>query len=102
MADETKDKKTKKGLGFKEDGTPYPGVHPETGERHAVTLDGMKKEFGPKAGEIKFRQIGLLTGTLDGLAPLERQSAAMGGIQLLGMDEETQFKVNEILTAKEA
>lgn len=100
MADEAKEKKSK-GLGFDKDGKPYPGVHPETGERHNLTLAAAKAEFGDKLGDLKFRQIGQLTGTVDGLAPLEGQAVTIGGIQLVGLPKDTQFKVNEILTAKE-
>jgi hypothetical protein len=88
--------------GFNEKDEPYPGVDPSTGERVTVTLQGLKDEFGPKRGELLFRQIGQVTGTLDGLSPLEGQAAAAGGIHIAGAPKDVQFKVNEILTAKES
>lgn len=36
--------------GFRADGTVYPGVDPATGERKAVTLPGLKEEFGDALG----------------------------------------------------
>lgn len=93
---EAKLKKTKSG--FNDKGEAYPGVNPETGERVTVTLEGLKKEFGPKAGEVKYRAIGQALGVRDAFAPLEQYSP---DIQIKGISNELQFKVDEVLSAKE-
>lgn len=93
---DAKPKKTK--AGFDDKGKPYPGVHPDTGERWTVTLEGLKKEFGPKVGEVKYRAIGQALGVIDGFAPLEQYSP---DILIRGVSNELQFKVDEILAAKE-
>lgn len=36
--------------GFRADGTAYPGVDPDTGERKAVTWAGLREEFGEREG----------------------------------------------------
>ena len=36
--------------GFDADDKPYPGVHPDTGERMAVTHKGLMREFGGDRG----------------------------------------------------
>lgn len=91
-------KPKKSGAGFNDKGEAYPGVDPDTGERVTVTLEGLKKEFGPKAGEVKYRAIGQALGVIDGFASLEQYAP---DIQVKGVSNELQFKVDEVLSAKE-
>lgn len=91
-------KPKKSGAGFNAEGKAFPGVNAETGERVTVTLEGLKKEFGPKAGEVKYRAIGEALGVIDGFAPLAQYAP---DIQITGVSNELQFKVDEVLAAKE-
>lgn len=43
--------------GFREDGTPYPGVDMATGVRKAVTYDGLQEEFGDAQGVAIYNAI---------------------------------------------
>lgn len=98
MSSTEADVKAKKAKpGFDDKGKPYPGVS-ETGERVTVTLEGLKKEFGPKAGETKYRAIGQALGVIDGFAPTEQYHP---DIQIAGISNELQFKVDEVLNSKE-
>jgi hypothetical protein len=96
MSTKETDVKKSKGLGFKADGSPYPGVS-DKGERVTVTLQALKDEFGAEKGEEKYRAIGQVTQTLDIFGKLESYAP---DIHIAGAPKEVQFKVNEILTAK--
>lgn len=52
----------KKRAGFNDKNEPYPGVDPDTGERKAVTFEGLKAEFGAKEGERIYFEISRLGG----------------------------------------
>ena len=52
--------------GFRADGTAFPGVDPDTGERKAVTWAGLREEFGEREGAILYNGIAV---------------AAFGGVQ---------------------
>jgi hypothetical protein len=43
--------------GFRADGTAYPGVDPDTGERKAVTWDGLRAEFGERRGSRLYNEL---------------------------------------------
>lgn len=52
--------------GFRSDGTAYPGVDPDTGERKAVTWAGLREEFGEREGARLYNAVAV---------------AAFGGVQ---------------------
>jgi len=52
--------------GFRADKSAYPGVDPDTGERKAVTWDGLREEFGEREGARLYNDIAV---------------AAFGGVQ---------------------
>jgi hypothetical protein len=52
--------------GLRADGTAYPGVDPDTGERKAVTWDGLREEFGEREGARLYNALAV---------------AAFGGVQ---------------------
>jgi len=52
--------------GFRPDGTAYPGVDPDTGERKAVTWTGLREEFGERDGARLYNDLAV---------------AAFGGVQ---------------------
>lgn len=72
MADETTPpnitgaKAKKREMGFSAEGKAYPGVDPDTGERKAVTWDGLRAEFGERAGARLYNALAV---------------AAFGGVQ---------------------
>jgi hypothetical protein len=59
MTEETKVQKStpQKRAGFNDKGKAYPGVDPNTGERKAITFDGLKAEFGAEEGERIYWEI---------------------------------------------
>lgn len=52
--------------GFRANGTAYPGVDPDTGERKAVTWAGLREEFGEREGSRLYNDLAV---------------AAFGGVQ---------------------
>lgn len=52
--------------GLNAEGKPFPGVDPDTGERHAVTWHGLREEFGTRTGSKLYNDIAV---------------AAFGGVQ---------------------
>lgn len=52
--------------GFNAEGKAFPGVDPDTGERHAVTWHGLREEFGVRTGSKLYNDIAV---------------AAFGGVQ---------------------
>lgn len=52
--------------GFTAEGKAFPGVDPDTGERHAVTWNGLREEFGIRTGSKLYNDIAI---------------AAFGGVQ---------------------
>jgi len=52
--------------GFNAEGKAYPGVDPDTGERKAVTWDGLRAEFGEREGARLYNDLAV---------------AAFGGVQ---------------------
>src|ERR1051325_261669 len=52
--------------GFRSDGTAYPGVDPDTGERKAGTWNGLREEFGEREGARLYNDLAV---------------AAFGGVQ---------------------
>lgn len=52
--------------GFRADGSAYPGVDPDTGERKAVTWAGLREEFGDREGARLYNDLAV---------------AAFGGVQ---------------------
>jgi hypothetical protein len=52
--------------GFRADGTAYPGVDADTGERKAVTWNGLREEFGDRDGARLYNDLAV---------------AAFGGVQ---------------------
>ena len=52
--------------GFRADGTAFPGVDPDTGERKAVTWAGLREEFGEREGARLYNDLAV---------------AAFGGVQ---------------------
>jgi hypothetical protein len=71
--EETKAQKPKTDLqakkplaGLNAAGLPFPGVDPDTGERHAVTWNGLREEFGTRTGSKLYNDIAV---------------AAFGGVQ---------------------
>lgn len=52
--------------GFRADGSAYPGVDPDTGERKAVTWAGLREEFGEREGSRLYNDLAV---------------AAFGGVQ---------------------
>lgn len=100
----------------------FHGIHPDTNERLAVTLEGLKAEFGDKLGEKKYLAIaGIGGGSVffnpNSEATTFRPSLGISGLSLTleelkdqyGPEGEAKFKVNqkyaaqvaEILAAKE-
>lgn len=53
-------------MGFSADKKAYPGVDPDTGERKAVTWDGLRAEFGERKGSRLYNDLAV---------------AAFGGVQ---------------------
>lgn len=43
--------------GFRADGSAYPGVDPDTGERKSVTWAGLREEFGDRKGAQIYNDI---------------------------------------------
>lgn len=43
--------------GFNAEGKAFPGVDPDTGERHAVTWAGLREEFGERKGSKLYNDI---------------------------------------------
>lgn len=79
----------------------FKGVHPDTNERVAVTLEGLQAEFGNKLGEKKYLDIaGIAGGTVFFNPKAEATSyrPALGIDSLKGKNAET---VAAILAAKE-
>jgi len=56
-AEKSPAKRGKREMGFRPDGTAFPGVDPETGERKAVTYEGLKAEFGQRVGARLYNDI---------------------------------------------
>lgn len=56
----------KREAGFNAEGKAYPGVDPDTGERKAVTWDGLRAEFGERRGSRLYNDLAI---------------AAFGGVQ---------------------
>jgi hypothetical protein len=98
MADEKQ--KGKRRLGFDDEGKPYKGVHPDTGERLTVTLEALKDEFGPKKGEEMYRKIAAVSGGGAAQMPIRLDEGARD-IGLAGADKDVLEKVNAILAGKE-
>lgn len=74
--------------GFTREGKPYPGVDPKTGERRALTLEGAKKEFGPKRGEEVYLEV-MRAGGYGEIHPND--------LLLDGLSGEHRERVDEIL-----
>jgi hypothetical protein len=53
-------------MGFSVEGKAYPGVDPDTGERKAVTWEGLRAEFGERKGSRLYNDLAV---------------AAFGGVQ---------------------
>lgn len=47
----------KREAGFNAEGKAFPGVDPDTGERHAVTWNGLREEFGVRTGSKLYNDI---------------------------------------------
>lgn len=79
--------------GFDASGKAHPGVDPETGERRAVTSDGLRKEFGSKRGPEIYEQIARAGGfgRVEGNPPLS----------LVGLTGEHKTNVEKILADAE-
>lgn len=79
--------------GFSREGKPYPGVDPDSGERKAVTYEGLQKEFGPKTGAELYREVALAGGfgRVEGNPDLS----------LVGLEGEHKEKVDAILAKAE-
>lgn len=92
---ETMDTAAKK-AGFNDKGEAHPGVDPKTGERVTVTLDGLKKEFGPSKGEEIYRQFARAGGVGDMFGDLAIYAP---DIQIKGAPDSVQIKFDEILAA---
>jgi hypothetical protein len=56
----------KREAGFNAEGKAFPGVDPDTGERKAVTWDGLRAEFGERIGARLYNALAV---------------AAFGGVQ---------------------
>lgn len=96
-------------VGFRADQTPYPGVDPVTGERKAVTYNGLREEFGTTEGVRLYNAIAVagFGGVPPDRRPLDlvslRAESARAGLderrlELHGMRRE---RVAEILAAAE-
>jgi hypothetical protein len=59
-------KAKKREMGFSIEGKAYPGVDPDTGERKAVTWEGLRAEFGERKGSRLYNDLAV---------------AAFGGVQ---------------------
>lgn len=64
-------KKAPRRSGFNEQGNPYPGVDPKTGERLTIVLDALIAEFDVAEGLAKYRAIASLEGEM--LHPTTRE-----------------------------
>lgn len=82
-----------RGAGFTKENKPYPGVHPDTGERKAVTYEGLQKEFGPKRGADLYMEI----ARVGGFGYVEGNPA----LSLVGMDDEHAARVKKVLAEAE-
>lgn len=93
MAETTKKGDAAQRPGFTKEGKPYPGVDPESGERKAVTFEGLQKEFGPKTGSELYGKLAMAGGfgRVEGNPDLS----------LVGLEGEHKKKVDEILAAAE-
>lgn len=88
--------------GFNDKGEPFPGVNPETGERMAVTLEGLKKEFGPSKGERVYKEIRsvLTEGRSDAFTTAG--SVYQPDLSLVDLKPEMRARVDEVLARKES
>ncbi len=59
-AEKSSAKRGKREAGFRPDGQAFPGVDPETGERKAVTYEGLKAEFGQRVGARLYNDIAVV------------------------------------------
>jgi len=101
MAEEKKTKaEPGRRAGFDEQGKPYKGVDPETGERLTVTLDALKDEFGPRKGEEMYRKIAAVAGGGNSSMPVRLDEGARD-IGLAGADKSVLDRVHAILAGKE-
>lgn len=66
IGEETAVKTSKREPGFNAEDKAYPGVDPDTGERKAVTWDGLRAEFGERRGSRLYNDLAV---------------AAFGGVQ---------------------
>lgn len=79
--------------GFSKEGRAYPGVDPDTGERKALTYEGLQREFGPKTGVEVYRKV----ATAGGFGHVEGNP----DLSLVGLEGEHRQRVDAILVAAE-
>lgn len=96
--EETKTGAARPRLGFNDKGEAYPGVDPETGERVTVTLDALRREFGPKKGEEMFVRVRHAHGTGN---PFDRVEVDPRDLQLTDLAPERRERINAILEGRE-
>lgn len=85
-------------VGFDDSGKAYPGVDPQTGDRKAVTLAGLKREFGPSKGQRIYEEVARATGAF---APEQVVGNYSPDISLDGLDDKQAEAVTAALNPKE-
>lgn len=83
--------------GFNEKGEAYPGVDPESGERMAVTYEGLQDEFGKKRGEEIYFEISRLGRY--GITELNTTDT-YPDLSLSGLKEKARDKVDQLFTVE--
>jgi len=87
--------------GVDEETRLFHGIDPETKERLAVTVEGLKAEFGEALGEKKYVQIAGLAGGSFFFNPHLEASNYRPPLGIMDLPEKYKTEVAGILAAKE-
>lgn len=87
--------------GVDEETRLFHGIHPESLERLAVTLDGLKAEFGDKEGEEKYLKIAGIAGGSVFFNPKAEATNYRPPLGIAGLKGKNKESVAAILAAKE-
>lgn len=79
----------------------FQGIHPDTNERLAVTLEGLKAEFGDKLGEQKYLKIAGIAGGSVFFNPGTEATSYRPALGIHGLKGKNAETVAAILAEKE-
>jgi|SRR5215204_7142247 len=79
----------------------FHGIHPETKERLAVTIEGLKAEFGDELGEKKYLAIAGVGHGAIFFNPKSEASTYRPPLGIKDLRGKNKAEVEEILAAKE-